>query len=131
MCAALYNDRYAGLTTRAISAGIFADSSPISENAVYALESFGVKNTTDNNYKNHISHTVSEADLSLADTVVCVTLSHMMSLLMRYPLYASKFTTLPQEITDPYGCGVDEYKKCLEDINSALSTMFGEECHGT
>ncbi len=130
MCAALFNDKYAGLTDRAISAGIFADSSKISENAVYALESYGIKNTPDNDYKNHISHTVTEKDLSIADTVICVTPTHIMSLLMRYPLYASKFTTLPQEITDPYGRGIDEYKKCLTDIDSALSIMFGEGHHG-
>lgn len=124
MCAALYNARYAGLFGHAFSAGICADGSSISENAVKALENLGIDSTRDNNYKNHVSHTVTENDIITADSVVCVTSSHMMSLIIKYPSYISKFTTLPKEISDPFGGSISEYEKCLADINIALADMF-------
>ncbi len=124
MCVALFNDRYAGLTDHAVSAGIVADGSTISANAAAALEALGIRSTVDNNYRSHISHTVTESDLERADKVVCVSSNHMMILMMKYPAYASKINALPFSISDPYGGDIDDYKKCLADIDSALSEMF-------
>lgn len=127
MCAALFNDRYAGLTDHAVSAGIAADGSPISANAVAALEELGIRSTEDNNYRSHVSHTVTESDLERADKIVCVSSNHMMILMMKYPAYASKISALPFAISDPYGGDIDDYKKCLADIDSALSEIFMEK----
>jgi protein-tyrosine-phosphatase len=124
MCAALFNDRFAGMTNHAVSAGLAADSSPISANAIFALEDFGIRSTPANDYKNHVSHSVTESDLERADEVICVSSSHMMALIMRYPGFASKITSLPFAISDPYGGSIEEYKKCLSDISSALSEIF-------
>jgi len=124
MCAALFNDRFAGISDYALSAGIYADGSPISSKAICALESFSVKSTAQNNYKNHISHTITEADIERADKVVCVSPSHMMTLIMQYPGHASKIIAFPSIISDPYGGDIEVYKNCLSDISIALSEMF-------
>lgn len=127
MCAALFNSKYAGLTHHALSAGLFADRSPISENAVFALESMGVRKTSDNDYSAHVSHTVTEADLENSTLVVGVSSSHALNLIMRFPQYASKITSLPIEISDPYGGDIDDYKMCLFNIDKALGIMFGQD----
>ncbi len=126
MCAALFNDRYAGLTRHAVSAGLMADGSPISENAVRALENAGVQSRKpDNDYKTHVSRTVTPEMMEKADIVVGVTSSHAMQLMLRFPAYASKITVMPTEISDPFGGNLARYETCLADIDRALRTAFG------
>lgn len=125
MCAALFNDRYAGLTRHAVSAGLAADGSPISENAVRALENASVPSTPTNDYRSHVSQNVTEELLKEADIVVGVTSSHAMQLILRFPAYASKVTVMPCEISDPFGGDLHRYETCLSDIDTALKTAFG------
>jgi len=126
MCAALFNDRYAGLTRRAVSAGLMADGSPISENAVRALENAGVPSRKpDNDYKSHVSRTVTAEMMEHADIVVGVTSSHAMQLMLRFPAYASKIAVMPAEISDPYGGNLARYEACLADIDRTLRAAFG------
>ncbi len=126
MCAALFNDRYAGLTRHAVSAGLMADGSPISENAVRALERADVPSRKpDNDYKSHVSRNVTEEMIGQAAVVVGVTSSHAMQLMLRFPAYASKITVMPAEISDPYGGNLARYEACLADIDRALRAAFG------
>ena len=126
MCAALFNDRYAGMTRIAVSAGLMADGSPISENAVRALENADVRSRKpDNDYRNHVSRTVTEEMMENADVVVGVTSSHAMQLMLRFPAYASRITVMPAEISDPFGGNLARYEACLADIDRALRTAFG------
>ncbi len=126
MCAALFNDKYAGFTRHAVSAGLMADGSPISENAVQALKNRGVvSRKPDNDYTSHISQNVTEAMMEEADIVVGVTSSHAMQLMLSFPQYASKITVMPEEISDPFGGSLAQYEKCLDDIDKALSAAFG------
>lgn len=128
MCAALFNDRYAGLTRRAVSAGLMADGSPISENAVRALENADVPSRKpDNDYKSHVSRTVTADMMKNAAVVVGVTSSHAMQLMLRFPAYASKITVMPTEISDPFGGNLARYEACLADIDRALRMAFGLE----
>lgn len=124
MCAALFNDKYSGLTSHALSAGLFADGSEISENAVLALESCGIKNTASNDYKSHVSRNVTESIMNEASKVIGVTKSHAMELTFRFPAFATKIMPLPCEISDPYGGTLSDYKKCLHDIDNALEILF-------
>ena len=126
MCAALFNDRYAGLTRHAVSAGLMADGSPISDNAVRALENADIPSRKpDNDYRSHVSHTVTEDMIASADLVVGVTSSHAMQLMLRFPAYASKINVMPTEISDPFGGNLARYEACLADIDRALRTAFG------
>lgn len=134
MCAALFNDRYAGFTRRAVSAGLAADGSPISENAVRALESRGIISREGNDYKAHISKNVTESMLEEADIVVGMTSAHAMRLIFAFPRFASKINVMPAEISDPYGGDLSDYEKCLQDIDKALAKAFGikpADCDGS
>ncbi len=124
MCAALFNAKYAGLTHHAVSAGLFADGSAISDNAVTALENSGIKATHGNDYRSHFSHTVTEADIEKSTLIIGVSSSHAFQLIMRFPAYASKITALPLEISDPFGGNIEDYENCLKNIDTALNIMF-------
>lgn len=126
MAAALFNDRYAGLTRRAVSAGLMADGSPISENAVRALEIAGIPSRKpDNDYLSHISRTVTPEMIEQADIIVGITSSHAMQLMLRFPAHASKITVMPMDISDPFGGNLARYEACLRDIDRALRSAFG------
>lgn len=124
MCAALYNQTYAGLTSFGISAGLCADGSPIAHNAVIALRDCGVRSTEYNNYEAHVSVTVSREMMESATLIVGVTSAHAMALIMRFPDLASKITSFTRDISDPFGGDTECYKSCIEAIDSALSDMF-------
>lgn len=128
MCAALFNKKYAGLTHHAESAGLAADGSPISSNAITALIEYGVRPTEGNDYRSHISHNVTEEMIKDAVLVVGVTSSHAMTLMMRYPAYASKITSFTRNIPDPFGGDVETYKYCLREIDASLGEMFTPHC---
>lgn len=125
MCAALFNKKYSENTSlHAISAGLFADGSPISRNAVTALHEAAISSDANNDYANHISRTVAEEDIASASHVYGVTPSHAMQLMMRFPEYKDKISALPLPISDPFGSDVDGYKSCLSDIDAALALLF-------
>lgn len=122
MAEAVFNRFYAdGEKKRyAESAGLFAGGSPISANAENALRRIGIENFT------HISRNVSEELMEKASLVVGISASHATSLILAFPRYASKITSLPTDIPDPYGGNEKEYEECLRMILSALREMFGE-----
>ena len=124
MAAALYNAKYADGESYAVSAGLAADGSGISRNAVLALLSMGIRSADKNDYLSHVSHTVTETDLEKADLVVGITGGHAMQLLFACPAYASKITALPKDISDPYGGDEAVYEACLAQIDEALAAMF-------
>ncbi len=124
MAAALYNAHYARDGFHAFSAGLAADGSGIAPNAVYALENAGIRSTPDNPYRNHISRTVTKADLERAACVVAMTGAHAMELLFHYPTYAAKLTVMAKEIPDPYGGMLREYESCLAAIDAVLREMY-------
>lgn len=124
MAQALFNHIYSESPYRAASAGLAADSSPISENAVRVLMERGVLPTESNNYPSYVSRQLTEEILEKVHLVVGLTHAHAMGIIMRYPAYASKVTVMPHDISDPFGADVEEYRKCLCDIEAALAEAF-------
>lgn len=103
------------------SAGLYArDGAPISANAVAALQAAGVQETPENSYSTHQARTVDEQMMAAADEVVAISGGHAMELLMRYPAYAAKITTLPFDIEDPFGGDLAVYRECLDALAYAI-----------
>lgn len=127
MAAALWNTRYQDTQFRAVSAGLAADGSGISPNAVSALIRKGIPSTPENDYLSHISHTVNASDMEKADIVYGLTQRHAMQLMFAFPQYAAKISVLPMDICDPYGGDVDVYERCLNDIEAAFSVLFAKQ----
>ena len=126
MAAALYNHLYSDSAYYAESAGLAAYGQPISENAAAALMERGVLPTLENNYLTHISRPLTDKLIENADLVIGLTGSHALNIMMRFPAYASKITAMPRDISDPYGGDLEDYRKCLADIEAALIAVFGE-----
>jgi len=127
MAAALYNHLFSRSDTFAFSRGIAADASPISKNAETVLMERGVLPTAKSDYRRHISRTVSEEDIDRAELVVGISSSHAMSLMLRYPQYASKIAVMPEDVPDPFGGDLECYRQCLNMIEKGLLSGFGEK----
>lgn len=106
------------------SRGLAADGSPISDNAVAALTMHGVLPTAEKDYRHHLSQTVSEGDIEKAELIIGLSSSHAMNLIMRFPQYASKIAVMPEDVPDPYGGDIDEYRRCLLMIEKGLVAAF-------
>ena len=126
MCAAAvnglaaYKDRFF-----AFSAGLSpVPGSPISENAVKALESVGIQPSPDNDYKAHLAREVREADLASCDLAVGLTAAHAFHLVMAFPAYAGKICSFGRDISDPFGGDEEAYRRCLSDILRGLETLL-------
>lgn len=128
MAAALFNHLYAHRAI-AVSAGLAADGSPISANAVNALVSRGVPSTETNNYADHLSRTVSEEMMENASRVIGITSRHAMMLMSVFPQHAEKIEAMPVDVEDPFGGDARVYERCLADIEQGLSEVFGCDTH--
>ncbi len=104
-----------GYTAR--SAGLFADGSPISENAAAALLEAGYGEVR------HFSRQLTAEMINSASLVVGISASHVMQLIMACPHAAKKIISMPRDISDPYGGGLDTYRQCLQDIRLGLSEL--------
>lgn len=103
------------------SAGLFADGSPISENALLVLHENGITSAD-----SHISTPVSEELIIGADDVVGISSRHAMALTMRFPAAAAKIRPLPFDIPDPFGGDADTYRAAYASLERAIGEMFGE-----
>ncbi len=109
----------------ASSAGLSAvDGMPISKNAELALMEAGIRALPDNDYTNHRAKLVSLSDLMMNDIIVGISSRHTMALISYYPTLASKIISMDEDIPDPFGGDLDDYKACLEKINSSIDRMF-------
>ena len=108
---------------RATSAGLMAFGAPIAPNAVRALENAGVFCTQNNDYRQHRSRTIDEDILESSDLIICMTGLHAMQLLSEFPSYASKITSMPKDISDPYGGDPAVYDACLAEIKQGIEQM--------
>lgn len=106
----------------AASAGLAAnEGEPIAPDAVQALEEAGVLSLPGNDYKEHRARNLTERMMREADVIVPLTAAHAMQVFLRFPAFSSKVTQLPMEIPDPYGQGIDAYRRCLAQLRMALS----------
>lgn len=118
MAEALFNKKYAE-GRRAESAGICAaDSADISPNAKKALAKIGITDF------DHTPRNVDEGLMRKADVIVGLTSRHASALIMSFPQFATKITSMPCDIPDPYGGSEEDYEDCLEMIDAALNKML-------
>lgn len=110
---------------RASSAGISAvDGMPISQNAVAALKDGGIKALPDNDYPNHRAKQVDISDFVLNDIIVGISSRHAMTLMANYPQFASKIICTDEDIPDPFGGDIEDYKACMEKIRASIERVF-------
>ena len=90
-----------------ISRGLAADGSPVSENSVEAMKEIGI------DISSHISKQLTFADIDETSVFICMSASHA-DILEGLGLDKMKIFILG--ISDPYGCDIETYKKCRDEI---------------
>lgn len=118
MAEVIFNFDYADSGYTAGSAGLMADGSSMSDNALDALFEEGYRVNGE-----RASCQLTEDMMERADIVIGITASHAMQIVMLYPQYASKVYSMPFDIADPYGGSIEVYRACLADIKKALSIV--------
>ena len=127
MAAALYNDQYKETEGAALatSAGLYATpGAPISNEAVEALREAGIAPIAGYDYTAHRARPIRREMMEEADEVVAISGSHAMELTLRFPEFAGKIRTLPMDISDPYGQGIEAYRLCLMQLRYCLQ-LYG------
>ena len=109
----------------ASSAGLYPnEGDPIAPSAEAALRESGVLPRPDNDYTAHRARLVDEEMMRDADEVVGLTASHAMQLMLRFPEAASKISTLPMDVPDPFGGTPEVYRACLALLKHGLTVCF-------
>ena len=97
------------------SCGLCATGESASENSVKVMKEIGI------DISDHISRQITKEDIDLADKIICMSESHKQFL---FSVAENKLLVLGEGISDPFGCGIDVYKKCRDEIISAINALF-------
>ncbi|MCL6577387.1 low molecular weight protein arginine phosphatase [Kyrpidia sp.] len=118
-----------GYSLEVRSAGLAAvPGLPASEHAREVLRRRGVEDVEE-----HRSRSVAQEDVEWADVVLTMTEGHKRMMHARFPSAVSKVFTLNEyawpgenakDIADPFGGDVEEYARCLEEIEKALTALM-------
>lgn len=101
----------------AFSRGIFADGSPISENSKAVLLENGID-------MEHTSKPLTQEDVDEANVIFGLTSRHGQAILDKFPSASGKVYLMPKDIPDPYGCDIDAYRKCFDEIKTAIQYII-------
>lgn len=109
---------------KALSAGLATFGEPISENAVTALKEAGIPSTPKNNYQSHISEGIEFETMKKCELIIGISSSHAVRLMAMFPQFASKITCMPEDIPDPWGGTLEDYKECLAKISEGVTKIY-------
>ncbi len=96
------------------SRGLSADGLPASKNAVTAMKEIGIDISL------HLSKQLTQNDINRFDKIICLAKSH-------YDYLSSlgiECEILGEGINDPYGCDLNIYKNCRDEIISAVGGLL-------
>lgn len=124
VCSACVDEDLDGSLGVATSAGLYvSEGAPISPEAVATLREGGVALTPENDYASHTARGVTRAMMEEANMVVGITAAHAMELTLRFPEFAGKIVTMPMDISDPFGQGMNAYRACLMQLRYSLHLL--------
>ncbi len=83
-----------------------------------------VKELYDIDISEHISQEVTEELLNEADIIFCVSSRHKDLILNVFPELEGKIRVASPEISDPYMCDLDVYKKCAAELKLQIDKLF-------
>lgn len=116
----------AGQPIEAFSAGLFAtESDPMAKNALLALEEANVPEV--HPYRLHLSHNLTEEEAQSYDRLIGVTRRHALELFFRFPALVDKITSLPRDVSDPFGGDLETYKACLAQLKQEIAELLFPE----
>lgn len=99
------------------SCGLFADDSAVSQNSATVMSEIGI------DISSHISKQITKEDIENADRIICMSPSHKHTL---ESIGVTNAEVLGKGISDPYGCGLDVYRLCRDEIINEIDKLFPE-----
>jgi protein-tyrosine-phosphatase len=96
---------------------------PASDGSIEAAAELGL------DVRGHASTPVDDELLRRADRIYCMSASHLRALTSRHPEYAAKAALLRpdgDEIEDPYGGSLDDYRRARDQIAAAVAARAPE-----
>jgi len=107
-----------------LSAGVAAaDSSPAAREAIDTLNDRGI------DLSEHLSQQVTDEMLVKSDIVLAMTPAHLEVLQNARPDLAARMRLLRSDgrgVSDPIGCGREEYRRCADEITRCLEPLLDE-----
>ena len=101
----------------AFSAGLCAFGEPISQNSHTVLMEKGI------DMSGHVSCPATSELCDEVDKIVCISPSHK-QILLSYGVDENKLFVLGNGIAGPYGEDIDTYRRCRDEIFSAVDALF-------
>lgn len=99
---------------KAKSCGLCADLSPVSQNSKEAMAEIGI------DISSHISTPITQELVTWADKIICMSHSHKKML----DSIGVKAEVLGDGIDDPFGCPIEIYRECRDQIAAATDRLF-------
>ncbi len=98
------------------SCGLAADGSPVSQNSKKVMAEIGI------DIENHISKQITANLIDWADRIICMSHSHCEML----KSIGVKAEVLGNGICDPFGCDIETYRQCRDEIITEIDKLFGK-----
>ena len=105
------------------SRGLAADGSPVSLNSKTVMAEAGI------DISSHISKQITDSDISLADKIICLSPSHK-AVLLSAGVPENKLFILGSGISDPFGGDIDVYRRCRDEIFTAIDKLINDGFFG-
>lgn len=100
-----------------ISSRGFSSGEKANPNSVAVMAEMGI------DISSHISRKITLEDIKSADVIICMSESHK-NLLMSYTTTNTNIFVLGRGIPDPFGCDINTYRDCRNDIFSAIDVLI-------
>lgn len=97
------------------SCGLHAFGDKVSQNSADVMSEIGIDIT------NHISKQITEDDIKNADKIICMSHSHKQFL---ESIGVKNCAVLGNGICDPFGCDIETYRQCRDDIIKEIDKLF-------
>lgn len=87
------------------------------------------------NLSNHKATNIKESNIEQMDLILCATTAHKTNVINMYPNLRQKIYTMKEyvgyeknnlDLEDPWGQGIDKYKKCAKEIDEILKLLVEE-----
>lgn len=103
--------------TTVFSRGLAVDGSKVTENSMKAMAQIGI------DIADHISSQITFDDIVKADKIICLGVSHKNALL-NIGVSEEKLFVLGDGINDPYGCDLQVYCDCRDQITKEIDELI-------
>jgi len=111
-----------GMRWSAASAGISAlRGMPMSAGARDALTERGYADEAA--VSRHVSAPADEASVAAAEFIYCMTAYHAEIMRSEFPRHAGRVFVMPEPVSDPWGGGAEDYRRCLDTIVSCVDQL--------